>query len=90
MAGGARNIGVPVGEQETRGAVVELGVQPVIERNVAGLTGGGEFRGDVIWIRGLLKILLVAGDARRRKSHVVSDRRILMAFLAFDHGVRAE
>lgn len=53
-----------VGQQETRYAVVELGIQPRI-KGVAGFASGREICRDVIGVRCLLKIRQVAGRACR-------------------------
>jgi hypothetical protein len=44
--------------------VVKLGIQPVICR-VTAIASGRELGRDVVWIRSVLKIRLVAGEARR-------------------------
>ncbi len=61
MAGSAWNVGMAVGQQKTRRAVVEIRVQPGIEGNMAGFAGGGELSRHVIGIDGLLIIRQVAG-----------------------------
>lgn len=64
MAGGARNVGMAVGEQKARGAVIELSAQPAIEA-VAGVALGGKLCSHVIGIRGLLERFQMAGIALR-------------------------
>lgn len=90
MAGSAWHVGMAVGQQKTRRAVVEIRVQPCVKRGVAGLASGREFCRHVIGIDGLLIIRQVAGRARRRKSDVLSGSRVLVALLAFHNGVRSE
>lgn len=90
MAGGAGNVRVPIRQQESGRAVIEPGVQPIVKGRVAGFAGRGEFGGDVIRIGSLLEIRLMAGIAGRGKAQVISDRRIFVAFLALNDGVRAE
>ena len=72
--------------------MVELGVQPIV-KGMATRAIRGCKRSSGRWmrrIRRLLPIRQVAGRAGRRKPHIVSDRRVCMAFLAFHHGVRAQ
>ena len=61
---------VQPGEREPRGGVVERRVQPG-GRVVAGLTGLGEIRGDVVGVGGALIVLQVAGHAGRGGQVVV-------------------
>jgi len=86
----AGHVGVAVGQQKTGGAVIELGVQPVIKRGMAGFAGGREFRRDVIGIDGLLEIRHVARRASRRESGKLSDRSVLVAPGAFHSCVGAQ
>ena len=65
VAGGTGHVGMAIRQQEPGGAVVELRAQPAVKR-VAGVAGGRELCTDVIRIRGLLKVLQVAGSAGRR------------------------
>ena len=86
MAGGARNIGVPIRERETRCAVVERGSQPAIE-GMARVASLRESCGNVVWIGRFLKIRQVARIAGRGQTQVLPDRGALMAILALDRGV---
>lgn len=90
VAGRARNVRVPIREQESRGVVIEFRIQPVVQGRVAGFAGRGEFCGDVVGIGRLLEIRLMAGIAGRRKAQVISNRRVFVTFLAFHYRVRAE
>jgi len=90
VAGSTRNVRVPIREQESRGAVIELRIQPAVQGRVAGFAGRGEFCGDVIGIGRLLEIRLMTGIADRRKAQVISNRCILVTFLTFHYSVRAE
>ena len=67
MTKGAGHIRMAIGQQETGRAVVELGVQPTVER-MAGIAGCRELCGNVIGIGGFLKIRQVAGRAGGRKT----------------------
>ena len=89
VAGGTGHIGMAIRQQEPGGAVIELRAQPVVKR-VAGVAGGRELCTDVIRIRGLLKILQVAGSAGRRQALEFAHCRALMAVLALHRGMRAE
>lgn len=89
MAEGASHVGMALGQRETGRAVVEFGVQPGVKR-MACLAVGGELCGNVVGIRGFLKICQVAGRAGRRKPKVIPDGRILMALIALQDGMRAQ
>jgi hypothetical protein len=92
MAKSAGHVRVAIGQQKTGRAVVELGVQPGV-KSMATRAVRSCKRGSGRWmrrIRGLLPIRQVAGRAGRRKSQIISDRSILMTFLALDYRVRAE
>jgi len=89
MTKGAGHIRMAIGQQETGRAVVELGVQPTVER-MAGIAGCRELCGNVIGIGGFLKIRQVAGRAGGRKTQVIADGSVLMALLALQDGMRAE
>jgi len=67
MATGAGNVGVACGERKPRGAVVELGSEPTIERMTALAIRGGEGRPGacVRGIGSILPILEMAGIALR-------------------------
>jgi len=56
----AGHIGVPGGKREPGRAVIKRGVQPIVERRMAGFAGGRKLRGNVIWIGCFLKIRQVA------------------------------
>lgn len=91
MAKGAGHIRVAVGQQESGRTVVEPGVRP----GVKGMTGRAirrRKRSASRWmhrIGRLLPIRQVAGRAGGRKPQIISDRGVLMAFLALDYRVRA-
>ena len=89
VAGGTGHIGMAIRQQEPGGTVIELGAQPVVKR-VAGVAGGRELCADVIRIRGLLKVLQVAGSAGRRQALELAHCRAPMAVLALHRGVSAE
>ena len=89
MAERARHIGMAIGEQKPGRTVIELCIQPIVER-MASFAGRGELCGEVVRICRFLKVRQVARLARRRKSQVISDRCIFVALLALDYGVRPE
>jgi len=89
VAGGAGNASMTIRQRKTGGAVVELRIQPGVER-VAGLAGRGEVCGRVIGISGLLKIAQVAGHTGRRQSLELANGCALVALLARHGGVSAE
>lgn len=92
MTGGAGHIGMPVRKQESRGAVIELGVQPAIKRVAIGAGRRCEKRSGLGMrgIRGALKVRHVAGFAGRRQPQVVPSRGVLVAFLAGHDRMGAE
>ena len=59
VARGARNVGVAVCKEEARRAVIEFCSQPAI-KGVAGLTGLGKLRRNMVGVGGFLKVLQVA------------------------------
>src|ERR1700688_2233939 len=59
-----RRHGVAAGQGKPDGAMIELGVEPVI-RSVATLAGGGKLGDDVVRAAGCLEIRRVAGKASR-------------------------
>jgi len=83
---------VAVGQQEACGAVVELGVRPVVKRVAGSAVRGGKCSSSrrVHRVGRLLPIRQVARRACRRESQIISDRGVFVALLAFHHGVRAE
>ncbi len=89
VAGGTGHIGMAIRQQEPGGAVVELRAQPAV-KSVAGVAGGRELCTDVIRIRGLLKVLQVAGSAGRRQALELAHCRSLVAVFALHGGVSAE
>lgn len=89
VARSAGNVSVAVRQRKSGGAVIELRVEPGVER-VAGLACGGKIRRGVIGIRGLLKVAYVAGRAGRRKPLELPDRRAFMTLLAGYRRVGAE
>ena len=64
VAGRARHVGMAVLQRESGAAVIELGVQPGVER-MAGFTSGWEIGRGVIRIRSFLEVRYVAGSASR-------------------------
>ena len=56
VTGSPGHVGVPIGQQKARRAVIELRAQPTVKR-VARVASGRELGGDVIGIRSPLKIL---------------------------------
>jgi hypothetical protein len=92
VATGARHIGVTGRQRETRGAVIELGVEPTVEI-VAALAIGGRKRWTctgVGWVRGALPILQVAGIALRREAIEPAGGKLLVALIALHGGMRAK
>src|SRR5437016_9846932 len=89
VASGTGYIRMPIRQQEPGGAVVELRAQPAV-KSMAGVAGGRELCTDVIRIRGLLKVLQVAGSAGRRQALELTHCRALVAVLALHGGVSAE
>ena len=61
----AGRIRVPSSQKEPGHAVVKLGIQPVVGR-VTAFARGRELGGNVVRIGSVLKVRLVAGEARRR------------------------
>jgi hypothetical protein len=47
---------VPIRQQESRRAVIELRTQPTV-KGMARIAGGCKFRAYVVWIRGPLEII---------------------------------
>jgi len=88
----AGHIRVPVRQQKSRRAVVELGVRPIIKRVARRAVRRRKCRSRrrVHRIRRRLPIRQVARRARRRQPYVSSHRRVLMALLAFHHRVRPQ
>lgn len=64
MARSAGHVGMAIGQQEARRAVIELRAQPTI-KGVARFAGSRKLRTDVVGIRSPLKILQVARRASR-------------------------
>jgi hypothetical protein len=89
VAGGARNVGVPVGQQESCGAVIEFCVQPGIEGMTA-FACGRKLSAGVVRIRCLLIILQMARNAFRGKTLVLRYRRALVAIFALHRCVGAQ
>jgi hypothetical protein len=89
VAGGTRHIRMAIRQFEPGGVVIELRAQPTV-KSVAGVAGGRELCTDVIRIRGLLKVLQVAGSAGRRQALELAHCRALVAVLALHRGVSAE
>lgn len=89
VARSARHVRVAIGQQETRYAVIESGVQPGIE-GMARFARGREICRHVIGIRGLLKIRQMTRCTSRRKSHILSGCGVFVALFAFHNGVSAE
>jgi len=92
VAGDARNVGMPVGQQKSSGTVIELGVQPCIERVALRAVRRGKERArlSVIRICRAQKIGQMAGRASRGKTEVLSRRRIFVALIALHRGVRSQ
>ena len=89
VARGARHVGVPVGQQETCGAVIELGVQPGV-KGVASFAARREIGAGVVGIRRFLKIFQMARGARRGKTLILTDCGAFVAVLAWHGGVGAK
>jgi len=88
----ARYIGMAIGERKTnrrRGVVEALSSQPTV-KTVATVASLRELCGDVIGIGGVLKVLLVAGNASGGKSLELSDSGALVAIFALDGSVGAK
>jgi hypothetical protein len=83
---------VAIRQQETGGAVVEVGVRPSVKRVTRRAVGGGKCSSGrrVNRVGSLLPIRQMARRAGRRESQVISDGGIFMALLALHDGVRAE
>lgn len=82
-----RRHGVAAGQGKSDGAVIELGVEPVI-RSVAILAGGGKRGDDVVGAAGCLEIRCVAGEASRGHGLKLAGGRALVAGIAVYRGVR--
>jgi hypothetical protein len=92
MTKGAGHVCVAIGQQEPGRAVVEFGVEPSVKGMAVRAVRGCK-RSSGRWmrrVRRLLPIRQVAGRAGRRKPQIISDCGVLMTFLAFHYGVRAE
>jgi len=87
----ARHVRMPIGQRKInrRGIVIEFCSHPGID-GVTRFASGGEIRSDVIWIRGLLKILQVARNAGSRQSQILSDGSALVTLIAFHYRVCAK
>jgi hypothetical protein len=88
----AGHIRMAVGQQESRGTVVEFGVQPVIER-MATRAVGSRKRGSRGWMFGVCSsqpIRHMAGGASSGKPHEISNRGVLVAGVALHHGMSAQ
>lgn len=68
--------------------VIELGIEPAVQRVAAG-TIGGESKTNVIE-DGRFEVLLMARIAGSRKPNELTDGRLLVALFALHHGVRAD
>ena len=89
VAGRARHIGVARSERKTYGTMVEFRRQPTV-CGVACFAGGREAGSSVVGICCGLQIVLVAGNAERRKSLILPNGRALVALLAWHCGVRTK
>jgi len=91
VAGQARNVGVSLREQKSRGAVVKLRVQPTVE-GMARIASGGKYRG-VGCVRRVVSLLIIGQMARhtlRRQSLKHANCGALVAIVALHRGVRTE
>jgi hypothetical protein len=92
VARGAGHVGVAIGQQKPRRAVIECSAQPTV-KFVAALAIAGRKRGPgagVRWIGGILPILQVAGIASRAQPEENPGRGLLVAFVALHRGVCAQ
>ena len=90
MAESAGHIRMAIGQQESGRTVVELGVEPIVKRQVTGFAGRRELCGNVVGIGGFLKICHVARHAGGRKAQEIPGGGVLMALIAFHDRMRAE
>jgi len=89
VAGGAVQRGVHAGEGKAGEAqVIEFGSEPGVHA-VALLAGSGKPGGGVIGIRGLLELRRVTTEAIGGEPLELAHRRILVAAVALQQGVRA-
>jgi len=79
-----------IGQQESGRTMVELGVEPVVKREMTGFAGRRELCGNVVGIGGFLKIRQVARHACGRKPQEIAGGGVLMALIAFHDCMRAE
>ena len=79
---------MPAGQQEPCGRVVKFRIEPVVA-GMAGVACGGKLCGNVIGIRGGLKIFEVAGTASRGHRFEVAVRTAFVTGLAVHGGMRA-
>ena len=77
---------VSASQKESSRAVVELGIQPVVGR-VARLAGNRELGGNVVWVRSLQKVGLVAGVARGRQCLELAGGAPFVTGIAVDRSV---
>jgi len=92
MAKRASHIRMAIGQQETRRAVIEIGIRPGIERVASGAIRSGKRSSGrrMHRIVCLLPITQVTGRACGREPDVISDRGVFVAILTFHDCVRAE
>src|ERR1700726_4930896 len=84
-----RRHGVAAGQGKSDGAMIELGVEPVI-RSVATLAGGGKLGDDVVRAAGCLEIRCVTGKASRGHGLKLAGGRPLVAGIAVYRRVRPD
>ena len=84
-----RRHGVAAGQGKSDGAVIKLGVEPVIH-SVAAFAGGGKPGDDVVWAAGCLEIRRVAGEASRGHGLKLASGRPLVAGIAVYRRVRPD
>ncbi len=80
---------MPIGERKSRGAVVELHLQPTVRR-VAQIAGGRETCAGVVGVGSFLKVPQVARSTRGREAFILAHGSAFVTLLARDSRVRAE
>lgn len=92
VAGGAGDVGMSIGEQETRRAVIEFCIEKGVEGVATLAICRGEFRAGarMIGIGSILPIFQMTGIALRGEAEELADRRALVAGIALHGHVSAQ